>query len=582
MAAESVTLVIEADGMQKRHIKFAKGAGFEALKNTIANEFGAKSIVDITYKLSDEDDNIRFCINADVSLDYYLEEESPLPPLRVTLSPSGIVEGGADPVSISEGGFKRIPDAPGHEDIPVVHLPPLPMCALRLEAVGYPPKTVEIPPERATAMGLKEFQELITGQFDGQPVDGAAAEVPGGITDSEDALHALLAAGPAEVTVRVLLRPPPTKTERKKLKKQRQKAAIVAAATAAAAAAATSEVTTGPEACPDEVEEAQAAAPRNPRKKKKKLTCSSNPPTAETDGESESDDGDLWGPYAPLVQLLETTHPENKIVQHPPICSSSTHIIIPTKAMINCPQFASVFLRGLTAAGCKVPAGFLASHLVGQLVALPNIISTNPAAAEAAYMAIALTSQDHPRDAAAFCRAGVAPPLVASLAAHPALVTTHPSLAGRLLEAIFSLIREDQAAHARLFAQAGVVPPLAAILAANRAALLASPHLATRFFGILSYLSTEDDVADQMVRAQIPELLVGLLRDDPTRPTVHLLITIGCMTRLGSASLLAAGARPLLEQTSQDAPRQQADLAREALDHLLEQETAVRTTDLPT
>ncbi|KAJ4458256.1 hypothetical protein PAPYR_6076 [Paratrimastix pyriformis] len=175
-------------------VLFPKGAGFEALKSLIARQFAPNPVVgEISYLSEGE----TFAITTDEALEGYLQE-SPLPPLKISLSsaPTHHHLREAPPPVIS-------PNPASNNETLVASLdplPPAPVCTVRLEASGYPPKVIEIPEQQAGSMPLDVFMGLVAGQYEGLSITGAPSIEPApsragtGLVDSDEALRALLTA----------------------------------------------------------------------------------------------------------------------------------------------------------------------------------------------------------------------------------------------------------------------------------------------------------------------------------------------------------------------------------------------------
>ncbi|KAJ4459444.1 hypothetical protein PAPYR_4490 [Paratrimastix pyriformis] len=500
-------------------------------EQNIAGLFGARahkmpeSVVEIAYALEDD----VFAIAADDSLEAYFHE-NPLPPLKITLTSAAVTPTNEPP----PGGAA-----------PLGTLPPLSMCALRLEAIGLPPRTVEIAPDQVEAMRLEDFMGLLTAQFEGRalagaPAIGASSVAVTGLVDSAESLHALLRASLTQpVVLQVPLRPlPPTaaKAERKKAKKQKQKERCHAAESQQAAA----------------VQGADTSRPPNAptgRERIRALVARLAAPVADPSMAAALSEiislvrGDeknalllrRAGVVDPLVRLLNT-HP-NLPATRPAVaeqllgavaCLSvgpeNAHAferagaVAPLVRLLNAhpnlPTTSPGVAEQLLAAICNLsssvePAG-VAAPLVRLITAHPDLPASQPAVASQLFDTVAHLS-DHPETRAAFGRAGVAVPLARHFTAHPELCATSPAVAGNLLAAIAELSLDSKIRAA--LGRAGVVAPLVRLLTDHSASPVAGKTLLA-----IANLSMGPENKFFFGQAGIVAPLVGLLTAHPDLP----------------------------------------------------------------
>ncbi|KAJ4459445.1 hypothetical protein PAPYR_4491 [Paratrimastix pyriformis] len=518
--SDKVLLVLLVEGARNRRVLFHKNVGFEALKSMLAREFAPESVVEITYSLSDG--NV-FAIAADDSLEAYWQE-NPLPPLKITLTSVAASRHRQQAHRRRQPGQQQQqPLEPSQHPNPIrgaEPLPPLAMCTLRLEAIGLPPRTVEIAPDRVEAMRLEEFMGLLAAQFEGRPVAGAPAigsapEAVTGLVDSAESLHSVLRASLAQpVVLQVPLRPlPPTaaKAERKKLKRQKQK----------------------------EQQKEQKKQPPLPRRINRPLLLITgeaaapglreDPVDGETGGietaadSSGGSDVPADDPSRVSWLLFETVRlvQDEKSVTPPErarLVASVAKLLttVRTDLPTSNPSLAELLfvVVGRLAVDPESRAAFGRAGVVGPLVSmLTGLPTSNPASAEWLFGDIANLAIDS-ENRTSFGQAGVVGPLVKFLVAHPNLPTTHPAVAEKLLGAIrtISMEAENRAA----FGRAGVIGPLVGLLNAHPDLPATNPAVAEVLLDTIARLSEDPANVASFCRAGVVAPLVRLLSRLPT------------------------------------------------------------------
>ncbi|KAJ4454439.1 hypothetical protein PAPYR_10857 [Paratrimastix pyriformis] len=512
--AETIMLVLGVEGARKRRIPFPKSAGWEVLKSMIAREFDADAIAEISYSI----DGKVFAIAGNDSLRGYLQE-NPRPPLMITLSSAVPTASSAASTSATPVGVPRpaiptstpphseppLPSAtpcglappppppppplrptldndtcpngsPPNNDSSLEPLPPLPMCALRLEAVGLPQRTVEITPDQVDSMRLADFMGLLAAQFEGHAVAGAPAvgAVPEGISglvDSTEALHALLKASLTQpVTLQVPLRSLPTdKADRKKHKHKKNRGQKGCQATEEVKPA------VGAQAEGDGRRDTADAAPRDV------VPPPTDPPPAQRIRE--------------LAAAL-TAFPTESFLANTALARAVLGAI--TELVLKDERLAPIFgragvvaplVRMLAATDLATTCPAVAEQL---LLAIANLALDNTAlfgrAGVAAPLVRMLTHPDLPTmNATALVRAGVVAPLVRLLDTRPDLLTANYAVAEQLLPAVANLAVDPETSAA--LGRAGVVPPVLRILAAHPDLPIASPSMTLQLIAVISNLS---------------------------------------------------------------------------------------------
>ncbi|KAJ4456505.1 hypothetical protein PAPYR_8244 [Paratrimastix pyriformis] len=146
----------------------------------------------------------------------------------IVAAPPAAAPESAQPLGASDDAMQT-PAEPtpsgGETAPPEPSLPPLAMCTLQLEAIGLPPRTVEITSDQADSMRFDDFKRLLAAQFEGRTLAGAPAIGPAsgavtGLVDSEEALHQLLRDSLARP---VVLQVPLQQAEQKKQQKTKRK-----------------------------------------------------------------------------------------------------------------------------------------------------------------------------------------------------------------------------------------------------------------------------------------------------------------------------------------------------------------------
>ncbi|KAJ4459454.1 hypothetical protein PAPYR_4500 [Paratrimastix pyriformis] len=498
MMSEKVSLVLSVEGAKKRRVPFLKSAGFEALKSLIAREFGTESLVKISY-LSDGDvfggDSARPASNPVVNKRIYGDFWSS----RITTSARNVptAKSDGDNQAAHDDHVKQIPNDPPEP------LPALAMCTLRLEAVGLPPRTVEIAPDQVEAMRLEEFMGLLATHFEGRSIAGAPAigatpEAVTGLVDSAESLHSVLRASLAQpVVLQVPLRPlPPSaaKAERKKPKKQKPKESPHAA-----------------EPPQQQAAHAHVAASASPPR-------GGGPPT------------DLAGRIRALVSRLALTDPVDADMLT--ITTGLQEIIRLVRedfraAAARCdlptPNPAAQLFLGaishlLVASENTIVFGRagVVAPLVKLLTANPTMLTTSPETLEQLLTVVALLS-DHSELRAGFGRAGVAAPLVRLLAADPNLLTASPAVAEKLLVAITGLAAAPENMVA--FGRAGVAAPLVRWFTDHPDLPASNPALAEHLLGAIAHLAVDPANMVSFARAGLLVPLVRLLTSRTDLPT---------------------------------------------------------------
>ncbi|KAJ4459455.1 hypothetical protein PAPYR_4502 [Paratrimastix pyriformis] len=374
-----------------------------------------------------------------VSIDVPPPHETSLPsiatakvdPTKAEAASEAPVPESASPLAPIGGNAKQVPNEPPTTP-PLGTLPPLAMCTLRLEAVGLPPRTVEIAPDEAEAMRLEEFMGLLAAHFEGRSVAGAPAigvapEAVTGLVDSAESLHSVLRASlahPMVLQVPLLPLPPPS--------------------------------------CP------------------KKL----------------------------LALAARLAAPVDTLLAHPYRTSRILHDLVCLLGRYR----ATAEGRALDLAAQLGRAGMVAS-LARLLTARPDLAATHPGVA--VQLLAAISDLAHvPENATAFGRAGVVVPLASMLTAHPDLFAAHPEVALALLAAIASLAKENCAA----FKRAGVAAPLVGLLRAQTDPAAIIPEAVLWFCTAVSQLATDPEISAAFLSAGMPALLVGLLSAHPDLP----------------------------------------------------------------
>ncbi|KAJ4459496.1 hypothetical protein PAPYR_4551 [Paratrimastix pyriformis] len=602
---ESARLVLTVEGARKRRVPFPRNAGFEALKSLIAREFAPKSLVEISY----QSDGDVFAIAADESLKDYLQE-NPLPPLCITLSsvvtqaavtpnltitsameisaPASLPQarametaGAAAPESSLQPqplpGTDNARQAPNEQQPPAPPLeprPPLAMCTLRLEAIGLPPRTVEIAPDWVEAMRLEEFMGLLTVEFEGRPVAGAPAigaspETITGLVDSAESLHVLLRASLAQpVVLQVPLQPlPPTAAEaerKKKIKKPKprmvdagQPVVVPTAprpeedrngkirALAAGLAVPVDSLLANLSATTRLLYEAYCLM-RGDEKAASLLgragavTSLARLLRAVPSDLPTTNPGMAQALFAALVYLsdvLATSLRRAGVVA--PLVGLIAHPTLPTanhdavsllfevlRHSVANPENCAAFAR----AGVVAP-------LVRLLTVLPGLPAIDPDAAEELFKAISFLAF-YPRICASFgragrrdahrpspaahrkplsslVRAGVVAPLVGLLTAHPGLTTASPAVAEMLLLSIHNLLAD----HRTSFISVGVVAPLVGLLTAHLDLPTTNPALAQKLLCAIANIAADPEHRASLGRAGTVAPLVGMLNSNPDLAT---------------------------------------------------------------
>ncbi|KAJ4454443.1 hypothetical protein PAPYR_10862 [Paratrimastix pyriformis] len=439
------------------------------------------------------------------------------------------------------------------------------MCALRLEAIGLPPRTVEIPPGQVDSMQLEDFMGLLAAQFEGRSVAGAPAigASAGAVTGTP--------ASPATTTA---------KSQRNKLKKQQKKqklqhrkaAAQVVDAMAARLAVPVdrllAEHVSTAALLEDMVNLLQddeaagallgragvvaplvrllAAAPANLTTTRPALAA----PLLTAIALLSLEDGNMTclaraGVADPLVRLLTaapTDLPYDNfdvaralvgtvalLAGDPKIRASLGNagvaaplvrllVANPDLATTNCDVAEELFRAFSHLAQPTNRVSFdaaIAAPLVRLLVAHPDLPTTQPEVAEMLLGAISNLALD-PGLSGPFGRAGVAAPMVKLLNTHPDLPASNPALAEALLRAICNLSRNTELSTP--LGLAGVVPPLVRLLAVHPHFLTTSPEVAEVVLGSIANLAIENGASfgQAGVAAPLVRILTAVPSDLPT------------------------------------------------------------------
>ncbi|KAJ4459795.1 hypothetical protein PAPYR_4192 [Paratrimastix pyriformis] len=523
---EKVPVVLTVEGSKSRKVLFLKNAGFEALKSLIKREFTADSVIEISY-LSDGES---FAIATDDSLEGFLQE-NPLPPLKIILSSAASQPPSQLPCAGNDA--KQTPAEPPSVTIPLEPLPPLPMCILRLEAIGLSPRTVEIPPDQADSMRLEDFTVLLASQFEGRsvmgaPAIGASAGAATGLVDSAESLHSLLRASLAKpLVLQVPLNPltvaNSTKRKRKPKKEQPhaaepQQAAHAQVEVPLPAASRGGPPTPADRNGPIRALLARLATPMDVLLANLPMFASLLRETFCVVHEDEKTTVPLLA--ASLVKLID--HPDL-----PTVCPAAAEQLVGEIGEL-CwkPEHRASFGR----AGATAP-------LVKMLIANPTVPIANPRLAQSLLGAINNLSVDHPVNQASLGRAGVAAPLVRLLNAYPDLHTTCPVVAETLLAAVSILSSHDEIAPT--FERAGVVTPLARLLIAYPNLPATCPGVAQHILRAMVSLSTLPECRASFARTEVAVPLVRMLVTYSTSPDVvePLLLAVSNLSVAGENSI---------------------------------------------
>ncbi|KAJ4459470.1 hypothetical protein PAPYR_4518 [Paratrimastix pyriformis] len=506
MEQHTITLVLAVEGAKKRRVPFPRNAGFEALKSLIAREFCPESLVEISYMC----DGDTF--------------EKPAP---ATSADTTRVTAPATPPESAPAGpcanLKQIPN----EQPPAPPLEPLPllaMCALRLEAIGLPPRTVEIAPDEAEAMRLEEFMGLLAAHFEGRSVAGAPA-----IGASPEAVTGVGQQGAAGVSAAH----PQLVADWKYLSSQVRPEDLVAMLVQHPDLPASDPTTAehllvALDFISVDIEKATsllragAAAPLIRMLAAYPALPASSPALARdllravsnlTDPLVTVPFGD--GAVAPLARML---------INHPNLPSASPDVAEELYAAIGNLAMDSAIEVAFGRAGVAAP-------LVGLLKAYPDLAASQPCVAEQIYMDIRNLSTK-PDNRAAFMSAGVAAPLVRLLIDHPNLPAASPSVAETLLGAISNLAVEPR--HRPALGRAGMAAPLVKMLAAHPDP---TPGVAQALVLAIGHLAGDPDNRAAFMRAGVFHPLLRVVPRVPTTdPEVTEVVQL-CMARFLQFSL---------------------------------------------
>ncbi|KAJ4455802.1 hypothetical protein PAPYR_9164 [Paratrimastix pyriformis] len=471
------------------------------------------------------------------------------PPLATQPAPNEPLNAPADDVGDGAVHLESLPtqqplNAPADDVDGAVALeliPPLAMCTLRLEAVGLPPRMVEIAPDEAEAMRLEEFMGLLAVDPMWIPTKPTQlihtptrlpSHIPGaGLVDSPESLHAVLR---ASLTQPVVLQVPlqPTKAERLKLKRQQKRkgkqqqegqqpqeadgleeaAAVADASVEASPTAPTPAGQTASSPLDDQIALLAARLGASP------TDLLAHPDTTQavlTDIAClASGDPTKMLPLLgralvdPLVRLLAA---RSDLPTSSPALAETLFSTIATLSVT--PENRAAYGR---AAFGRAGATY---WLVKMLAASPDLPRTHPEQAVKLYRAIATLAVD-PQNQTMFLRDGIVAPFVRMLVDHPDLPVRCPAVAEWYFMALTRLTSDPEGQNA--FWGAEIVPPLFRVLRDSFDLVATSPNVAQWLFHAIANLAMANEHRAAFVPAGVVTPLIRLLDAHPDMPQTHL------------------------------------------------------------